>query len=137
MQFFIPIIPPKTTHQMKATAIIKGKPVFYEPPALADARAKLSAHIGKHSPAQPLDGPLQVVVKWCFPIIRGKGNGDWKWTRPDAHNLNKLLFDVLTDLHFWNDDAQVASEIIQKFHADVPGIFIGIEKLSGGPENGR
>lgn len=129
-QFFLPIKPPTTTHQMKAVAIKKGKPVFYEPARLKDARAKLAAHLAAHTPPHPFDGPLQVLVKWCFPATKRATNGQWKHTRPDAHNLNKLLFDVMTDLRFWNDDAQVVSEITQKFYADVPGVFIQIEMLA-------
>ncbi|WP_432651737.1 RusA family crossover junction endodeoxyribonuclease, partial [Huintestinicola sp.] len=30
---------------------------------------------------------------------------------------------------FWKDDALVASEIIEKFWADIPGIWICIEEL--------
>lgn len=30
---------------------------------------------------------------------------------------------------FWTDDALVASEMCEKFWADVPGIYIRIEKL--------
>ena len=42
----------------------------------------------------------------------------------------KLLKDVMTDLGFWKDDAQVASEITEKFWSDVPGIFIKVENLN-------
>ncbi|HFU9554316.1 TPA: RusA family crossover junction endodeoxyribonuclease, partial [Streptococcus agalactiae] len=30
---------------------------------------------------------------------------------------------------FWNDDAQVASEIIEKFWADTVGIYVKVEEL--------
>ena len=35
----------------------------------------------------------------------------------------------MTRLHFWQDDAQVASEISEKFWANTPGIFIRVEAL--------
>jgi Holliday junction resolvase RusA-like endonuclease len=40
-----------------------------------------------------------------------------------------MLKDVMTALGFWKDDAQVASEIIEKFWADIPGIYVVIEEL--------
>jgi Holliday junction resolvase RusA-like endonuclease len=35
----------------------------------------------------------------------------------------------MTDCGFWEDDALVASEIIEKFWTDVPGIYIKIEAI--------
>ena len=35
----------------------------------------------------------------------------------------------MTKCGFWRDDALVASEITEKFWADVPGIWIRIEEL--------
>ena len=40
LTFFLPIIPPTVTHQEKKVAVKNGKPIFYEPPELKDARAK-------------------------------------------------------------------------------------------------
>ena len=131
IEFFLPIIPPTVTHQEKKVTIVKGKPVFYEPPDLADARQKLMAYLAKHSPDEKMTGPLQLITKWCFP--KGShGNGTYKTTKPDTDNMIKLLKDVMTVLKFWNDDAQVASEITEKFWADVPGIYVCIKNLSGG-----
>ena len=71
---------------------------------------------------------MRLVVKWLFP--RGTHpNGSYRITKPDTDNLQKLLKDVMTQLHFWKDDAQVASEISEKFWAEVPGIFIRVEEL--------
>lgn len=129
MQFFLAMKPPRTTHQTKAVRIIRGKPVFYEPAALKEARSKLSSALAPHRPEAPMSGALRVVVKWCFETKSKKQHGTYKPTRPDAHNLNKLLFDVMTDLHFWVDDAQVTSETIEKFWLTTPGIFISVEEI--------
>jgi Holliday junction resolvase RusA-like endonuclease len=40
-----------------------------------------------------------------------------------------MLKDEMTKAGFWKDDALVASEIIEKFWAEHPGIFIQIERL--------
>lgn len=129
IEFFMPMIPPTATHQRKQVRVVNGKPIFYEPDAVKTARSTLTAHLAQHRPSEPMDGPLTLMVKWCFPA-NGKVNGSWRTSRPDTDNLNKLLKDCMTDLHFWNDDAQVAQEIIEKFWADLPGIYIRINQLT-------
>jgi Holliday junction resolvase RusA-like endonuclease len=42
-----------------------------------------------------------------------------------------MLKDEMTHMGFWHDDAQVASEIIEKFWADITGIYVEIELLGG------
>jgi Holliday junction resolvase RusA-like endonuclease len=128
IQFFLPMIPPTTTGQMRQVTIVGGKPRFYDPPAVKAARAKLLAALAPHRPPQPFTGPVQLVVKWCFP--RGlHPDGSWRATRPDTDNLQKLLKDAMTSAGFWQDDAQVASEIAEKFWAETPGIFIRVAPL--------
>ena len=124
IQFFEPMIPPTVTHQEKEIAIRHGKPVVYEPPALKDARAKLMAYIGRHRPEKPLSGPVALDVMWLFPITGKHHDGEAKTTKPDTDNLQKLLKDVMTDLGFWKDDAQVYYESVIKRYADAPGIAI-------------
>jgi Holliday junction resolvase RusA-like endonuclease len=127
-EFFLPMIPPTVTHQEKQVHVVNGKPVFYEPTELKAARAKLAAHLAAHAPAHKYTGPVRLVTKWCFP--KGKHwDGEYKTTRPDTDNLQKMLKDVMTDLKFWKDDALVASEITEKFWAAVPGIYISISDL--------
>lgn len=130
-EFFMAMEPPTATHQEKQVTTRNGKPVFYEPADLKAARAKLTAHLGKHIPEKKYTSALRVIVKWLFPIKEGSGHydGEWKITVPDTHNMNKLPFDIMTDLGFWTDDAIVASEIIEKFWAARPGIYIRIEEL--------
>lgn len=129
MEFFVRMRPPTTTHQEKAVHVVNGKPVYYEPPQLKAARAKLEAHLGKHTPDAPYTTAVRLMTKWCFPITGKHSNGQYKTTRPDTDNLQKLLKDVMTDLGFWKDDALVASEITEKFWADMPGIYICITEL--------
>jgi Holliday junction resolvase RusA-like endonuclease len=123
------MIPPTVTHQEKQVHVVKGKPFFYEPEELKAARTKLKAHLSKHSPSEPFTGPIRLITKWCFPITGKHTNGEYKTTKPDTDNLQKLLKDVMTDLGYWKDDALVASEITEKFWSDVPGIFISLERL--------
>ncbi len=128
-EFFMPMKPPTVTHQEKKVNTRGEKPIFYEPDELKVVRIKLKAHLAKYIPSQKYSGPTRVIVKWLFPITGKHHDGEWKTTRPDSHNMDKLLFDIMTDLEFWTDDAIVCSEIIEKFWADKPGIYIRIEDL--------
>lgn len=129
IEFFMHLIPPTSTAQMKQVTIRNGKPVFYDPPEVEAARAKLMAHLAKHIPPKKYSGALRLITKWCFPMTKTSRNGQYKHTKPDTDNLQKLLKDCMTDCGYWKDDALVASEIVEKFWADVPGIYIKIEKL--------
>lgn len=131
ISFFLPMKPPTVTHQEKDIAVVKGKPVVYEPAELKAVRSKLMAHLGQYAPLVPLQGAVRLMVKWCFPITGKHEDGEWKTTKPDTDNLQKLLKDCMTDLGYWKDDAQVASEIVEKFWAKVPGIYIFAEELEG------
>ena len=127
-QFFLPMIPPTVTHQEKQVTVAGGRPRFYEPEQLKAARVKLRDALAPHRPETPMEGGVRLVVKWCFP--RGSHpDGSYRITKPDTDNLQKLLKDVMTSLRFWRDDAQVASEIVEKFWAEVPGIFLHLETL--------
>ena len=130
-QFVMPMIPPTITQQEHKVAVIKGKPVIYDSPKLKEARAKLTANLAKHKPQKRYESGVRLITKWCFP--RGRhSDGEYRITKPDTDNLQKLLKDCMTACGFWKDDALVASEIIEKFWAQVPGIFIHIEELSDG-----
>lgn len=129
LEFFVPMRPPRTTHQTKAVRVVNGKAVFYEPAELKAARAKLTAHLGKHAPIEPYTVGVRLVSKWCFPLTGDHKDGEYKITSPDTDNLVKLLKDVMKDLGFWPNDAIVASEITEKFWANLPGIYVAVEEL--------
>ena len=127
-EFFMPMIPPTVTHQEHKVTVKTGKPIFYEPSELKDARAKLTANLSKHIPDKPFTCGVRLTVKWLFP--QGKhANGEYKISKPDTDNLQKLLKDCMTKCGYWKDDAQVASEICEKFHSIVTGIYIRIDEL--------
>ena len=128
-EFFMSMIPPTMTHQEKQVHVVNGKPVFYEPQELKAVREKLRAYLGRHIPAEKMTGPLRLTTWWCFPCCGNHRDGEYKTSRPDTDNLVKMLKDVMTELHFWQDDAQVACEVICKYWADQPGIYVKVESL--------
>lgn len=139
IEFFLSMAPPTVTQQEHDIKVVRGRPVVYDPPRLKDARQKFTAHLAKEAwkaqraengePLLPLEGPLRLVTKWLFPSDGDHGNGAWKATRPDTDNLVKLFKDCMTRTGWWLDDAQVASEITEKFYADRPGIYVRVERL--------
>ncbi len=133
MTFFLPMNPPTVTHHDKELhAYMKsGKPhaVLHDSAALRDARAKLHAALAPQRPPEPLMGAIRLQVKWLF-YSEDKNDGEYRITRPDTDNLDKLLKDVMTDLKYWQDDAQVACEIIEKFWARTPGVFVCVEAIN-------
>lgn len=129
-EFFMPMKKvPTVTHQTKKVRVVNGKPMFYESADLKAARSKLMAHLGQHVPKKKYTGPVRLITKWCFPITEKHTDGEYKYTRPDTDNLQKLLKDCMTDCGYWKDDALVVSEITEKFWANVPGIYIKIEAI--------
>lgn len=129
-EFFLSMIPPTVTQQQhRVRKSVNGKIYFYDNQALKDAKQKLEAYLAKFRPSYPISSkPIRLMVKWLFP--KGKHeDGEYKTTKPDTDNLQKMLKDCMTRLGFWKDDALVASEIIEKFWAERPGIYIRIEEL--------
>lgn len=128
-EFFMPMLPPTKTHQEKQWKIVNDKVIFYEPAELKATRTKLQAHLAGHVPVEKYTGAVRLVTKWCFPITGQHQDGEYKTSKPDTDNLQKLLKDIMTDLGYWTDDALVVSEITEKFWARVPGIYIAIEEV--------
>lgn len=138
ISFFLPMIPPTVTQQQHDIKVVRGKPVVYDPPRLKDARQKFTALLlaqkGRISASDyclPLEGPIRLVTKWLFPIPEGSGHldGEWKITKPDTDNSLKLFKDCITRTGWWVDDAQVCSEITEKFWGARPGIYVRIESI--------
>ena len=129
IEFFIPLRKvPTGTHQQKQVTIKKGKPIFYEPDKVKAIRKLFTEELSPYVPSDPIQGPIRLVTKWCF----GKANckkAQWKTTKPDTDNLIKLFKDCMTSLNYWNDDAQVCSEVTEKYWNPVTGIWVHIETL--------
>lgn len=114
IEFFLPMEHvPTITRQEHKVRIQSGRPVFYEPPELQAVRQKYRDMLARHRPAEKLAGPLHLHVVWCFLTDRHP-DGAWRDTKPDTDNLQKLLKDCMTTVGFWEDDAQVCSELTEK-----------------------
>jgi Holliday junction resolvase RusA-like endonuclease len=120
--------PTKTQQEHRIGKRKNGSMYVYEDRDLKEARLKLYKAVLPHTPEKPFTKAVQLVVKWCFP--RGShSHGSYKTTKPDTDNLNKMLKDEMTRAGFWKDDALVASEVIEKFWTDTPGIYVEIVEI--------
>ena len=64
---------------------------------------------------------------WLFPKGKSHEHNEWRITKPDTDNLQKMLKDCMTEIGFWKDDAQVVKETVEKRWSDEPcGISIEI-----------
>ena len=133
----VTVIFTKWAGHFSVTEYIHDRTVFYDPPEVKDAKSKLTGSLAQHRPDKPYTVGVRLVVKWLFPIKGRHRNGEYKITRPDTDNLQKMLKDCMTKCGYWKDDALVASEICEKFWADVPGIWIHIEELADGHQTGQ
>lgn len=122
--------PPTCTAQMKKISVVHGRPVIYETAAIKAAKQLLCSHLMLNRPAEPMEGPLMLKVLWKFPKGRSHRHDEWRATRPDTDNLEKLLKDCMTKCGFWHDDAQVVLETCGKKWSDEPcGIEVEIRCL--------
>lgn len=131
-QFFMAMDPPTVTAQEHRIGKTKsGRMVTYDSPELLKARSKLLAHLARYRPKDPAGPqvPVELYTVWCFPASSPVHVGQYRTSRPDTDNLQKLLKDCMTKTGFWHDDAQVCREIVEKFWSDRPGIFIRISEL--------
>ena len=65
-----------------------------------------------------------MIVKWCFQTKGRHKDGEYRITKPDTDNLQKLLKDCMTSVGFWSDDATGGIRDCRKVLAEIPGIYI-------------
>jgi Holliday junction resolvase RusA-like endonuclease len=73
-------------------------------------------------PVQPMEGPIRVDAEFRFPrpqrLNRAKDPDGMVWctAKPDRDNADKCILDVLKNLGFYRDDAQVCDGAPRKFY---------------------
>lgn len=103
----------------------------YRKPEVQATRNQLTLMMKKYRPKQPSDRPIRLVVCLYFNISKPKKLwGKYKTTRPDCDNYVKEIKDVMTDLKFWNDDAQVVDLRVIKRYSEKATIYIRLEELN-------
>lgn len=121
--------PPTTTAQERQVRVVRGKPMFYDPEPVKAARAELTEQLERYKPDEPIRQAVELVTIWLFPRGRHR-HGEYRTTKPDTDNLQKLLKDCMTRCGFWVDDALVVRETVEKRWSDEPaGIYIEVNEL--------
>lgn len=100
----------------------------------------------KHTPPEPIDGPLRVSVNFGYPLLKkhhaqikkNNSNGvmvvEAKVTRPDCDNLVKSVLDALTEARYIVDDSNIVSLSVSKwFHWRAPFIDVIITQEKTNP----
>lgn len=130
MKIFLLMNPPTVTAQERKVAMVRNKPIFYKPEKVKQAKAELMKHLRPFKPDTPFESPIELHVVWLFPKGKSHKHNEWRITKPDTDNLQKMLKDCMTEIGFWKDDAQVVKETVEKRWSDEPcGISIEIKIL--------
>ncbi len=130
MKLFLLMEPPTVTAQQAKVAVVGNRPMFYKPEKVKAARQMLIRHLKPFKPSSPYEGAIELHVVWLFPKGKSHKHNEWRITKPDTDNLEKMLKDCMTEVGFWKDDAQVVKEIVEKRWSDDPtGISIEMDKL--------
>lgn len=133
LQFFIPCVPPNCTSQGKGISARGGRVWTFKKSAQLEAEQFFRTVLTPHRPEVPISGPvsLDVEIRWPYPKAarRRSDGGSWKTTKPDSVNWVKGFEDVMTQLGFWQDDAQVCLTLIARKWHDTPGICVTVEAL--------
>lgn len=130
ISFLLPGNPDTSTAQQKGVRIVRGQPQFFEKSTVARAKARLSWLLKQTRPKHPYTGSVELQVEWRF--ARGSKPkrfiGTFKKTRPDLDNMLKGFMDVMGDLGYFEDDAQVCRIMLSKVWVDDPdaGIYVQI-----------
>lgn len=130
IEFFEPMRIPDTTHNALEPGLRKnGKPCIRKSARLHKAEDKWEAHLAKHAPESPLEGPLMANVKYCYEPDKLHPEGTPKITPPDGDNLDKTVRDAMQRVGFFVDDAQIADAWTTKGYAHPEGIYVRIETI--------
>lgn len=139
-------IPPSKTSQQKGVRAFvdkSGKPrtQFFEKKAVKEELDILCSAMAPHCPETPIRGPISLAVTFVYPWRKEDVSSatkkesalllgaEWKITKPDTDNLVKGIKDRMARLMFFHDDAQIAEELVRKFHGGKVGVWIVIKEL--------
>lgn len=134
-RFVVKGSPSTRTAQQRGVRVVRGHAQFYEKKEITQAKAELADKLLCHVPDEPYKGDIFIRVMWlfCKASLSRKEQRTFKQTRPDLDNLCKGFLDVMTDVGFWDDDAQIVKMELQKaWSAQFPGLFVEIWQLEEG-----
>lgn len=128
VQAFLPMVPPRVTHNDLEVHRVGERATIGKSSELREAEAALSARVSKVAPSEPLEGPIRLQVRFCWPTGTHQ-QGEPMTEKPDADNLVKTFQDVLSRCHVMRDDRLVVDLSVAKAWADPAGIWFRAEEV--------
>lgn len=131
LEFFEPMRIPTVTHndlvprRRKNGALYIGKS-----DELKEAESCWEAHLARHKPQNPFCGAIRVKMVLSFTTDKRHPHGTPHASKPDADNLEKVIFDVMARLGFFTDDSHIADHQTTKAWADPAGIYVKMEEIA-------
>lgn len=132
------IIPTKATHQSALRVMRKSNgQMFIGKFAKSSVKSwiqEFNWKIKQYKPAEPLNGPLELQLHFKFPWNKTTpkkylNKEEWKITRPDLDNMEKMILDSLTSEGFIVDDSLICLKTTSKKHSNNHGINIVIRQI--------
>lgn len=120
-RFEVPKIP-QTTHQSGTRIDFRSKRT-YKSKQLLEVEAMYKALLRPYVPAQPAEGGIAVRIEFQYKTAKRLRLLP-RLARPDVDNMAKTVLDIMTQLHFWNDDSQVVALAVKKANSDHNEIYI-------------
>lgn len=134
IEFFVPGVP-KGQPRTRAVVRHNGRAGTFDPGTADDWKRSIAIAAGPFCPEQPCQGGVMLAVLFELPrpkrLMRARDpDGIVECAaKPDIDNALKAVMDILTQVGFWRDDAQVVATFVTKaYHAKAgrPGAHIGI-----------
>lgn len=136
MTFFAAGIP---KGQPRVKACIRGKHAgVYDPGTADDWKMIVRNECAKVWDGEQMTGPVFAQFMFAMPRPKShfRSNGELKpnaplyhESKPDMDNLLKAIFDTLTNLGIWKDDAQVCDIVSSRQYSPRPGCAISIDAI--------
>ena len=128
-EFVIKGSPITRTAQQKTIAKFGNQTRLVKKKEVLKAEAILRDQLLPFVPDEPYDGALMIRVLWLFDKkqMTKKMAHSFKITRPDNDNMLKGMADLMSDMGFFRDDAQLSKvDLTKAWNKDYPGTFVQI-----------
>lgn len=141
ISFFAPGVP---KGQPRPRAFVRGKrAAVYDPGTAEGWKGDIAIAWRNAGFPKPIDG-CAYHVELTFRMPRPKthytskgilkeSSPHWFTGKPDIDNLAKAVFDALTHLQLWSDDAAIATTTLSKSYGNPTGCLVTITSLPPQP----